>query len=306
MLWTQVKVTCGVKDLDSVCSVMSMLENSIQIEDYSDLDTSLKTVYGDLIDEKIKNADKNVASCSIYVPEERNIAEYISFIKTKLDDLKIDAKTELIGCDEEEWATAWKKYYKPTRVGEKFVVVPSWEKYTPKDGDIVIDMDPGMAFGTGTHETTRLCMSLVEKNVKSGDKVLDVGSGSGILAIAAKKLGAAYCAGCDIDEVAVRTEKENAALNGCDVDFYRSDLLKNVKLKNGEKFDVIIANIVADIIIRMSENAGEYVKSGGLLIASGIIDQREKEVDDAMEKHGFEKTGAEYEKGWCACKYRKK
>ena len=306
MLWTQVKVTCDVKDLDDVCSVMSMLENSIQIEDLSDLDTSLKTVYGDLIDESIKNADKSVASCSIYVPEERNLSEYLSYINTRLAELKISAKTEIIGCDEEEWSTAWKKYYKPTRVGKNIVVVPSWEDYSPKDNDIIIDMDPGMAFGTGTHETTRLCASLLEKNVCRGDFMLDVGSGSGILAIIAKKLGADYVAGCDIDEVAVRTEKENAARNGCDIDFYRSDLLKSVKLKNGREYDIVTANIVADIIIRMSNDVGKYIRRGGLLIASGIIDERENDVDSAICEKEFEKIASEHEKGWCACLYRKR
>ena len=305
MLWTEVKVTCSVKDLDDVCSVMSMLENSIQINDLSDLDTNLRTVYGDLIDESLLSADKNVASCSIYVPEERNLSEYLSYIKTRLSDLKIDAKTEIIGCDEEEWSTAWKKYYKPTRVGQHVVVVPSWEKYEPKSGDIIIDMDPGMAFGTGTHETTRLCASLLEKNIKPGDYMLDVGSGSGILAIIAKKLGSDYTAGCDIDEVAVRTEKENAERNGCAIDFYKSDLLKNVKIKDGRKFDIVTANIVADIIIRMSENIGDYISDGGLLIASGIIDEREDEVDRAITAHGLKKIGAEHEKGWCAVLYKK-
>ena len=305
MLWTEVRVTCGVKDLDDVCSVMSMLENSIQINDLSDLDTNLRTVYGDLIDESLLNADKNVASCSIYVPEERNLSEYLSYIKTRLGDLGIDAKTEIIGYDEEEWSTAWKKYYKPTRVGEHVVVVPSWEKYEPEKDDIVIDMDPGMAFGTGTHETTRLCASLLEKNVMRGDYMLDVGSGSGILAIIAKKLGAAYCAGCDIDEVAVRTEKENAGRNDCDSEFYKSDLLKNVKIRNDRKFDVVTANIVADIIIRMSDNIGEYIRDGGLLIASGIIDERESEVNAALTARGFEKIVAEHEKGWCAVLYKK-
>ena len=305
MLWTQVKVTCNVKDLDDVCSVMSMLENSIQIEDLSDLDTSLKTVYGDLIDESIKNADKSIASCSIYVPEERNLSEYLSYINTRLSELKISAKTEIFGCDEEEWSTAWKKYYKPTRIGKNVVIVPSWEKYEPKKTDVVIDMAPGMAFGTGTHETTRLCAALLENNVKAGDFMLDVGSGSGILAIIAKKLGADYVSGCDIDEVAVRTEKENAERNGCKIDFYRSDLLKSVKLKDGRKFDIVTANIVADIIIRMSDDIGEYIAPGGLLIASGIIDERENDVDAAICKKGFQKVTANHEKGWCACLYRR-
>lgn len=306
MIWTQVRVSCDVKDLDNVCSVMSMLENSIQVEDYSDLETGLKTVYGDLIDESILNADKNRAACSIYVPEERNLSEYTMYISTRLSDLGVDAKIELLGCDEEEWSTAWKKYYKPTRVGKNLVVVPGWEKYEPKQGDIIIDMDPGMAFGTGTHETTRLCASLLEKNIKSGNYMLDVGSGSGILAIAAKKLGADYCAGCDIDEVAVRTEKENAERNNCDIDFYRSDLLKSVKLKDGKLFDIVTANIVADIIIRMSDDIGKYISKSGLLIVSGIIVERESEVDSALIENGFEKIDAEYENGWCACLFMKK
>ena len=305
MLWSQVKVTCNVKDIDNVSAVMSMLENSIQIEDYSDLETGLKTVYGDLIDKSILEADKNIAACSIYVPEERNLQEYLTYITTRLSDLGIVYKTEILGCDEEEWSTAWKKYYKPTRVGERIVVVPSWEQYDEKDGDVIIDMDPGMAFGTGTHETTRLCASLLEKNVKNGDYMLDVGSGSGILAIIAKKLGAAYCAGCDIDEVAVRTEKENAVRNNCDIDFYKSDLLDSVSLHDDRLYDIVTANIVADIIIRMSGDIGKFIRTNGLIVVSGIIVEREKEVDDAMIAGGFSKVSAEYENGWCACLFSK-
>ncbi|MCQ2771007.1 MAG: 50S ribosomal protein L11 methyltransferase [Clostridia bacterium] len=305
MLWSQLKVTCNVKNLEEVCSIMSMLENSIQVEDYSDLETGLKTVYGDLIDESILKADKSIASCSIYVPEERNINEYISFINTKLNDSNIEGKIEILGCDEEEWSTAWKKYYKPTRVGKNIVVVPSWEKYEPKESDIIIDMDPGMAFGTGTHETTRLCAQVLEKNVKQGDYMLDVGSGSGILAIIAKKLGADYVSGCDIDEVAVRTEKENAIRNNCDIEFYKSDLLKSVKIKDGRLYDIVTANIVADIIIRMSNDIGNFIRKDGLLIVSGIIVERESEVDEALINNGFTKVDSERENGWCACLFKK-
>lgn len=162
--------------------------------------------------------------------------------------------------------------------------MPSWEKYEKQDGDIIIDMDPGMAFGTGTHETTRLCATLLEENVKSGDYMLDVGAGSGILAICAAKLGADYCAACDIDPVAVKTEKENAERNGCDIDCFVSDLLDSVKIRDGRKYDIVTANIVADIIIRMSPDIGEYIRDGGLLVVSGIIDEREAEVRSALEK----------------------
>lgn len=306
MIWTQLKVTCKVTELDTVSAVMSVLDPSIMIEDYSDIETGLKTVYGDLIDESILNSDKSIAACSIYVPEDKNINEYVSYIRTNLTDSGITPKIELLGTDEEEWSTAWKKYYKPTPIGHRMVVVPSWEKYEAKDGEIIIDMDPGMAFGTGTHETTRLCAELLEEYITAGDYLLDVGSGSGILAICASKLGAAKCAACDIDPVAVRTEKENAERNGChNIDCYVSDLLQDVKLIDGKLFDVVTANIVADIIIRLSGNVGTLIREGGYLIASGIIDEREAEVDAAMEKAGFLKIGVKKEKGWCAEIFKK-
>lgn len=167
-------------------------------------------------------------------------------------------------------------------------------------------MDPGMAFGTGTHETTRLCATLLEESVKSGDYMLDVGAGSGILAICASKLGAEYCAACDIDPVAVKTEKENAERNNCRIDCFVSDLLSSVKIKDGRKYDIVTANIVADIIIRMSSDIGAYIRDGGLLIVSGIIDEREAEVRLSLEKGGFECVKLLHEKGWCAILCRKK
>lgn len=306
MIWTQLKVTCKVTELDTVTAVMSVLDPSIMIEDYSDIETGLKTVYGDLIDESILNSDKTIAACSIYVPEDKNINEYVSYIRTNLKNSGIDPVIELLGTDEEEWSTAWKKYYKPTPIGHRMVVVPSWETYEPKENEIVIDMDPGMAFGTGTHETTRLCAELLEEYISEGDYLLDVGSGSGILAICASKLGAAKCAACDIDPIAVRTEKENAERNDCmNIDCYVSDLLSDVKLIDGKLFDVVTANIVADIIIRLSKNVGALIREGGYFIASGIIDEREAEVDAAMEKAGLLKIGVKKEKGWCAEIFKK-
>ena len=301
MTWSQIKVTCKVQNLETVKAIMTAIDVSIMVEDYSDIETGLKTVYGDLIDESILNSDKSVASCSVYVSEDQNIAEHISFIQTQLESNKIEAKIEVLGTNEEEWSTAWRKYYKPTPIGHRMVVVPSWEEYEAKEGEIIIDMEPGMAFGTGTHETTRLCAELLEENIKSGDYLLDVGSGSGILAICASKLGAAKCAACDIDPVAVRTEVENAERNDChNIDCYVSDLLSDVKLIDGKLFDVVTANIVADIIIRMAPDIGKFVREGGYLIASGIIEEREAEVDAVVTKCGFEKVGAKHEKGWCA------
>jgi ribosomal protein L11 methyltransferase len=306
MTWSQLKVTCNVKHLDTLCAIMSVIDSSIMIEDYSDIETGLKTVYGDLIDESILNSDKSIASCSIYVAEDININEYISFIKSQLDENGIDGKIEVLGTDEEEWATAWKKYYKPTHIGHKMVIVPSWETYDAQDDEIVIDMDPGMAFGTGTHETTRLCAAFLEEYVNAGDYMLDVGAGSGILAICASKLGAEYCAACDIDPIAVRTEKENAELNGCkNIDCFVSDLLSDVTLKDGRAYDIVTANIVADIIIKMSPEIGAFVKDGGFVITSGVICEREAEVDAAMTAGGFLKVTSKYDGGWCAGVFKK-
>ena len=282
---------------------MSMLDNFIMTEDYRDIDTELKSVYGDLIDESILKADKSKGSCSIFVPEEKNVSEYISYINERLPLLGIPYETEIINTADEEWSTAWKKYYKPTPIGERIVIVPSWEHYDKKNGEIIIDMDPGMAFGTGTHETTRLCATLLEKYIKQGDKMLDIGSGSGILAICGAKLGASSCFACDIDPVAVRTEKENCERNGCDnITCAVSDLLAGV---SDEKYDIVTANIVADIIIRLSSDVGRYMKDGAHIVVSGIISEREPEVDRAMLESGFTKVEALYDGGWCAEVFRK-
>lgn len=303
MIWTQIKVKCNVTDLETVSAVMSMLDNFIMTEDYRDIDTELKSVYGDLIDESILKADKSKGSCSIFVPEEKNVSEYISYINERLPLLGIPYETEIINTADEEWSTAWKKYYKPTPIGERIVIVPSWEHYDKKDGEIIIDMDPGMAFGTGTHETTRLCATLLEKYIKQGDKMLDIGSGSGILAICGAKLGASSCFACDIDPVAVRTEKENCERNGCDnITCAVSDLLAGV---SDEKYDIVTANIVADIIIRLSSDVGRYMKDGAHIVVSGIISEREPEVDRAMLESGFTKVEALYDGGWCAEVFRK-
>ena len=306
MNWTQLRVSVKTEDIDRVAAIMSMLDNGIQIEDYSDIETDLRTCYGDLIDENILNADRSHGAVSIYVPDDKNYNDYIAFLKDRFAAEKIDAKTELLGVDEEEWSTAWKKYYHPVKVGEKLVIVPMWEKYDKKPEEIIVRMDPGMAFGTGTHETTRLVCGLIEKYLKKGDYMLDVGTGSGILAICASKLGAEKCKAYDIDPVAVRVAKENVKDNDvtnveCDV----SDLLANVDLSCG-LFDFATANIVADIIVRMAPDIGAYLKTGGLLITSGIIERYADDVRGAMTANGFEPVEERMESDWVAMVWRKK
>ena len=302
--WTQLRATVKLEELDEASAIMSMLDNNLMIEDYSDID--MKSVYGDLIDESLLNADKTIASISIYIPAEKSPTDAIAFLRERFVTSGIDAKIELIGVNEDDWANAWKAYYKPIRIGKHMVIVPAWEKFEPLPDDVVVRMDPGMAFGTGTHETTKLVIELLEKYTKAGDNMLDVGCGSGILAICASKLGAKTCAAYDIDPVAVRVARDNIEESGqknitCEV----SDLLKQVTLENG-KYDLITANIVADIIIRMAPDIGDYMKDDAILIASGIITERCSEVTAAISENGLLVVDTIEDNGWCALVIKKK
>ena len=282
--WTKITVTGNTQDLDGIVAVMSMLDNGLMIEDYSDF--SLNGMYGELVDESILNADRETVRVSLFVPEERNPLEYREFLETRLPALGISATISFEGINEDDWAESWKQYYKPVSLG-KVTIVPAWEKYDAKEGEVIIKMDPGMAFGTGTHETTRLVIRLMQDLPIEGKRVLDVGTGSGILSICASKLGAKSCNAYDIDPVAVKVARENAIADGCDnITVGVSDLLRGVDLAGG-KYDFCVANIVADIIIRMLPDVRSYVESGSPLILSGIIGERADEVREAVIKTGF-------------------
>lgn len=301
--WTQIKVTVPLGSLDDTVAVMNMVSNYLQIEDYSDID--LKTCYGDLIDEAILNADKTIASVSVYLPKDGGVADTLSFLRERFNQLSIDAKINISGVNEEDWANSWKAYYKPIKIGERIVIVPAWEKYEAEEDELIIRMDPGMAFGTGTHETTRLVIKLLEKYIKSGMRVADVGCGSGILAICASKLGAKECKAYDIDPVAVKVANENIKDSGLDnVTCAVSDLLKQVD-KSGGAYDVICANIVADIIIRMMPDVGELMDESSVILASGIIVERSEDVINAFEERGFKIIERIDENGWCALAVKK-
>ena len=305
MNWTQLRVGIATSDIERTAAIMSMLDNGIMIEDYSDIEEGLNTVYGDLIDESILNADKSKGAVSIYIPDDKNYNDYVAFLKERFAAEGIEAKLELIGVDEEEWSTAWKKYYKPIKIGEKIVIVPAWEKYEAEPNEIVVRMDPGMAFGTGTHETTRLVCGLIEKYLVPGQRMLDVGTGSGILAICASKLGAGECFAYDIDPVAVRVARENCKDNGCDnITCDVSDLLSSVDVSGG-LYDFAVANIVADIIIRMAPDIGAYMKKGAYLITSGIIERYADGVRKAMTANGFTLVTEAMESDWVAMVYIK-
>lgn len=202
--------------------------------------------------------------------------------------------------DEEDYQNSWKKYLFTEKVSERFVVKPTWREYEPKDDELIIELDPGRAFGTGSHPTTSLCLKLMEENIKEGDSVIDVGTGSGILMIAADRLGASEVYGTDIDELAVESAKENLELNGISEDRAKVYLGNLVSVVNGKKFDVVVANILADVLLILLNDISKVVKKDGLVIFSGIIDEKCELLKREVEALGMEILEVKADKEWRA------
>ena len=300
MDWTEIQITIPARQVEEASAIAQMVvPYGIYIEDYSDLRTEApKIAHIDLIDEDLLAKDVNQAVIHVYISPEENPAEGIAFLTERLGQAGIPFSIGTVSVQEEEWATAWKKYYHPTRLGKRLVVCPSWESYEPAGEDVVITLDPGMAFGTGSHDTTRLCLQLLEEYAAPGKTMLDIGSGSGILAISAALLGCDKAVGVEIDEMAVRIAKENSAINHTQdrVDFLCGDLVSRVE----GSYDILCANIVADTIIRLLPDAAPFMKKDGVFIASGIIDQREGDVLAALEANGFQLVERRASGGWVA------
>lgn len=246
----------------------------------------------DYVEEEVfkKNEEDDVL-IKTYVSEE-NVMEFVEIIKQKvlgLKDFGIDIGEGSVSLDqvnEADWANAWKAYYKPTKVGQRVVVKPTWEDYAMQEGDLIIELDPGMAFGTGTHETTSMCIRELEKYVNKDSKVFDIGCGSGILAIAAAKLGAKEVVAVDLDEVAVKVAKENVLENKVEksVSVMHGNLTDVIK----DKADVIVANIIADIIKILAKDVQNFMKEDAIFISSGIILDKVEEVKESLIENGFE------------------
>lgn len=243
----------------------------------------------DYFDENLLNIKKG-AVIKAYFKEDENFEGYLKYIKEnveKLDEFGFDkGEAKVFSCkvNEEEWENNWKKYYKPTKIGEKIVVKPVWEEYESKRDEVIIELDPGMAFGTGTHETTRMCIKALEKYVKKDTVVFDIGTGSGILSIAAAKLGAEKAVGVDLDPVAVDSAKKNVNFNKVDnIEILYGNLMEVV---NG-KANIVIANIMADIIMMLTEDVKKFMMDDGLFISSGIILDKIDEVKNKLIECGF-------------------
>lgn len=307
MDWTEIKVTVPVERVDEAGAIVSMtVPYGIYIEDYSDMeDAVLEIAHIDLIDEELLERDRSKGIVHVYISPEENPNEAVSFIKDRLTAENIFFEIETVLCKNADWENNWKKYFKPMPVGEKLLIQPIWKDKVDAGNRVVLNLEPGLAFGSGTHETTRLCLEAIEKHITPGCKMLDIGCGSGILSIASLLLGAGEATGVDIDKLAVKTAMENAVRNGFDESKYTL-YHGNLTDKVHGKFDVIAANIVADAIIMLSKGVDEFMNDDSVYIVSGIIDMREDEVVSALDNYGFRITARHEEGGWLCFECMKK
>ena len=282
MDWTEIAVEVGADRIDDAAAIANMaVPYGIYIEDYSTLEEEVQEIaHIDLIDEELLQKDRSKAKIHIYIDPEDNIGEAVQFLKERLTAAGIGFSIDQSKVREDDWRNNWRKFFQPMPVGEKLLINPSWFTDTDPKGRLMMNIDPGLAFGTGKHETTQLCMEALERCVKGGEKVLDVGCGSGILGIAAVMLGTQSAFGVDIDEVAVRTANENAAVNHVEDKFtaIAGDLVDKVD----GKYDIVVANIVADAIIALSASVREFMTDDAVYITSGIIDTRADDVKNAI------------------------
>lgn len=298
MDWIEILVNIPVETVDRASDICTMVvPYGFYIEDYSELEKdALEIAHIDLIDEELVAKPRDKAIIHIYIDPESNYKDAVDFLSHRLQAEGIDFSIDTNGISEEDWANNWKKYFKPTEIGEKLLILPEWEEQ-PDTVRKILKIDPGAAFGTGTHSTTKLCLGAIEKYIGNNKTVLDIGTGSGILSIASLLLGAKSAFGVDIDALAVKTAIENGAKNGFFAPEYQmvtGDLADKVE----GKYDVCIANIVADIIIKLCDNVADYIVPNGLFITSGIIDTRADEVIAKLEKTGFKIIEKMEEKGW--------
>lgn len=299
MEYTEVKIYVPTIHTENASGIAVMtVPYGIYIEDYSNLeDEAWEIAHIDLIDEDLLGKNREESIIHIYLEEGMNPAEAVSFISERLDAEKIEYKIETDGCSEEDWADKWKAYFKPTPVGNRLFIRPTWIDDYDAGDRAILNIEPGAAFGTGTHDTTRLCLEVLDEIVTDKDTVLDIGCGSGILAIASMLLGAEKGFGVDIDPVAVKTATENGKMNGIDesaLQFVCGDLADKVT----EKYSIVVANIVADIIKLFSTQVRAFMLPGAKFIASGIIDTRADEVCESLENAGLKIVRRIENGGW--------
>lgn len=316
MNWVEVDVFTTTEGIEPVTgSLLGMGINGFMIKDSKDFEDFLndKDSNWDYIDDDLMGLKNCETTVTLYLPENAQGLENLEAIKLELKALKNRdtekkfgrLEYELKNVKEEDWANNWKQYFKPLEIGEKILIKPSWEKVDDNEKRKILEIDPASSFGTGQHNTTQLCLELIEKNIKDGDNLLDLGCGSGILSIGALLLGAENVTAVDIDENSTKIAKENAVKNHIDDDKYTvycGNVIDDNELceKIGSGYDVVCANIVADVLIGMSGIFKKFLKPHGKLIISGIIDSRKDEVIDVIKNCGFKLDEIRQKEDWTA------
>lgn len=321
--WLEIKIFTSSNGIEEVSNCLFAVGVSgFEIEDKEDFENFLENnkQFWDYVDEDLIKQKGKETCIKVYLNDDLTGKEQLALIEDKINELKNKDVTGLFGrllieqntVNDEDWANSWKQYYKPFKVGERLIICPIWEEYLKKENEIVLKIDPGMAFGTGTHESTRLCLEAIQKCVVANIQVLDLGCGSGILSIASLLFGAKSAVAVDIDSLAVKISLENAKLNGFNEESYltfEGNIINDNVLKNKislKKYDIIFANIVADVIIALAPIFKELLNDNGILISSGIIDERKDEVILNLENNGLKIVETKEEKGWvcliCKCR----
>jgi ribosomal protein L11 methyltransferase len=304
--WAEFSIHTTQAAVEPVCHILHQSGASgVVIEDPSDLVKDWDLEYGKVYELSPDDYPEEGVIVKAYFPVNSFLNETIEETKGEINGLtahQIDlGKNKVIvsEVDEEDWATAWKKYYHPIKVSNQITIIPTWEEYTPNEGEMIIELDPGMAFGTGTHPTTILSIQAIEKTITAGDRVLDVGTGSGVLAIAAAKLAAKKVDAYDLDDVAVTSAIGNVELNQATaiINVKQNDLVKGVE---PESYDLVVANILAEIITSFTDDVFSILRPGGTYVTSGIIQRKKQDVKDALTTSGFLITEITEMEDWVA------
>jgi ribosomal protein L11 methyltransferase len=311
MKWLEVHIDTNHAGLDSLVSFLSAQGiDSVVIDDETDFHDFLENnrQYWDYVDEDLERQMQGKSRVTFYLEDNEAGYSQMGTVRIALAQYKKEHPghgTLLMTLDnlqDSDWENNWKQYYKPMEIGERLIVIPEWLQ-AETHGRVPLILNPGLTFGTGSHATTRLCLKALEKTVKNGDRVLDLGCGSGILSIAALKLGAETAFACDIDEKCKTVAYENAALNDVDASVYQveiGDILSNRKLREkiGTGYQVVLANIVADVIIALAPAIRPLLAEDGVFICSGIIDDRAEEVAGKLKDAGLDIQETHSAEGW--------
>ncbi|GKV68036.1 ribosomal protein L11 methyltransferase [Sporosarcina sp. NCCP-2716] len=312
MKWSEIAIHTTNEATEAVANILHEAGASgVVIEDSTEPEREHEDRFGEIYDLNPEDYPAEGVLVKAYLPANSFLKETVQEISESIDKLQqfdLDTGRKAITTtevDEEDWATAWKKYYHPVKISGRFTIVPTWESYKPVESDeLIIELDPGMAFGTGTHPTTVMCLQALEKYVQPESTVIDVGTGSGVLAIGAALLDAKKILALDLDEVAVTAARENIRLNRCDgkIDVIHGNLLDSIK----EPADLIVANILAEVIVTFSQDALDLLEPGGLFIVSGIISAKKEMVKEDLLDKGFELVESVVMEDWVALVARKK